>query len=559
MPSVLLLKSLVLLLSFVSFSSSASALVRPLPSSSSRSPLIVTRGGSGTSMPPTTPTTPSSSPRSPLFSTAVPLSSTPPYTGGLRGSATEVILPNGRALRFGWTPRTWRSVVLVWTNAVLLTLARRKFLPFPRKWHIKGLDAAHPVAGLAVSVVMYLLEAYVYLIPLRQLQLQCFHRPKLVPAETLQLPASRFVPVSSSSSSSSSSSPLKLHALVHEHGQDKQGSSYLLHFNHGFGASSLSFEPVLESISAALGRDAPTLAAAHDAPGFGLTQEPAWGEDGLYSFDNNAELGRLLLQELEEEKRKGKMGGRVATEETQQQHVFIGHSMGSLTSAYMALNKLKEQEAASTTHQVTPVTLILVAPAIVPMREDPSHLPPASRRFLGTFSQCLARFFWQGLGLHRVTLKATSLFLRSLCYSDKFWMNGLSLAWGQPPPSPLTLAHYRLPSLKQGWDRSLSRFVLAPLMGKGGGGGGGKVDVVRELAKRLETGQLRLLILHGKKDRVIPVGSSYRLARAMPGCVVEEVDGVGHVYHEEVPQAFVERIVGFVRGGGGGGGGECIG
>lgn len=58
----------------------------------------------------------------------------------------------------------------------------------------------------------------------------------------------------------------------------------VLHMNHGFGASSSSWAPVIRRLSAALG----ALTVAHDTPGFGLTaRAPLW-RTRRYSLDSNA-------------------------------------------------------------------------------------------------------------------------------------------------------------------------------------------------------------------------------------------------------------------------------
>lgn len=464
-------------------------------------------------------------------------------------------------------------------------------------------------------VLFVLMEAYVYMIPLRQVQLQSFFLPEVVPAEKLGLPASRFMPVlrrekrnssvgrltpaaasdAAASSTSAFASPfaqstapaskpsqtshLKLHALVHRHRPSLPPSSsptniFFVHCNHGFGANSLSYEPVLESLSSTLGQQFPTLAAAHDAPGFGLSESPAEMEDGggqeeegLYSFENNARLGGRLMAALGEE------GGR--EERGEEQHVYIGHSMGSLTSAHMALNKLESQDEEARGREESlekgrgtpsppppPVTLILVAPAIMPMRRSPSRLPPTGQTFLPRlFPARLLRFIFSKTGpvAHSLLLVLTSFFLRSLCYSEKFWRDGLGVAWGVGgPPTSLTLAHYRLPSLKEGWERGLSRFLLAPLFagrrngGREGGKEGEERGLEKALAERVREGRLKVLIIHGTKDRVVAMENSRRLAIAMKeggkGVVeVVEIEGVGHVPHEEVPGRFVETVVEFVK------------
>lgn len=60
-------------------------------------------------------------------------------TGGVvSADADGVVLQDGRRLRFGFRPRGWPAYLVVWANAVLLTFARKRLLPFRRHWHIKG-------------------------------------------------------------------------------------------------------------------------------------------------------------------------------------------------------------------------------------------------------------------------------------------------------------------------------------------------------------------------------------------------------------------------------------
>lgn len=324
-----------------------------------------------------------------------------------------------------------------------------------------------------------------------------------------------------------------------------------------FGASALSFEPVLADLASSLVVDA--TAIAHDAPGFGLTLEPEKGEDALYGFASNSRLGTALVEQVEAEERAEVGGGADGNAGGEITQVYVGHSMGALTSAFMALDRLKRMEITSSSHspgqQQPRVTLILVAPAILPMRERPTGLPPAGRRFLGGVVPRVGRFFWQTLGLHVAVLGTLRYFLRSLAYDKGFWQRGLRLAWGEGSgPGDRTLSHYRLPSLKRGWDRSLARFVLAPLQQKPPGEGpsqeeeqgGAYANLVEELAARVGEGSLRLLLVHGQRDRVVPVPNTRRLHAAMPGSTLWELPGIGHVPHEEAPERFVQQIVDFL-------------
>lgn len=84
-----------------------------------------------------------------------------------------------------------------------------------------------------------------------QLHLDIFKRPGLLSADALAVEGSRFVQVNA----------LRVHAL---RSHAPSGSPQrILHFNHGFGASSFSFSPVLSRLSTKLN----ATAVAHDCPG----------------------------------------------------------------------------------------------------------------------------------------------------------------------------------------------------------------------------------------------------------------------------------------------------
>lgn len=543
-----------------------------------------------------------------LFSSstnAVPLAVSSSPT--LQGSGRGIVFPDGRVLSFGFKPRPRISRVALQSTAVFLAIARRMLVPFKKwRWHITGLPYSHLTSPL-ISLAFVLLEAYVYLVPLRQLQLQLFYAPSLVPPEMLRFPTSQFRTLSAEDLPSSSprlpsspppSSPiLKLHALVHREGPGpgapsstsrsrSRGARYLVHCNHGFGANAFSFEPVLAPLARLLGRTHPALAVAHDAPGFGLTEVPkeggrengaGGGEGELFTFEHNARLGGRLMEELGREgERDGGKGMAEEADEGGERRVFLGHSMGALTSAYMAVRHVQQEGGGDGGREAesgvtAPVTLVMIAPAIMPMRQSPSRLPPAGRFFLGRlFPERVARYIFRKTGpaLRASLLFLTASFLRALCYSDKFWMDGLSLAWGDGgPPPPSTVAHYRLPSLKAGWEGGLSRFVLAPLFAGrrrkeepavGEGRNGEKGDVLKALASGVKEGRLRVLLVHGERDRVVPLSNTRRLAAALRGQVGEgggreggvevvELEGVGHVPHEEVPERFVQAVMDYLR------------
>ena len=99
---------------------------------------IMTRGGGGSNSGAASP-----SPMGPLLGSSVALELEAGASGGDSGrvvsaDADGVVLRDGRQLYFGFRLRGWVSYLIVWANAVLLTFARKRLLPFRRHWHIKG-------------------------------------------------------------------------------------------------------------------------------------------------------------------------------------------------------------------------------------------------------------------------------------------------------------------------------------------------------------------------------------------------------------------------------------
>jgi 3-oxoadipate enol-lactonase len=58
--------------------------------------------------------------------------------------------------------------------------------------------------------------------------------------------------------------------------------------------------------------------------------------------------------------------------------------------------------------------------------------------------------------------------------------------------------------------------------------------------------QVPTLILHGTEDRLIDVGNARRLAALIPGSKLVLLEGAGHVYHSEQPEASDAAVIAFV-------------
>jgi hypothetical protein len=112
-----------------------------------------------------------------------------------------------------------------------------------------------------------------------------------------------------------------------------------LYVNHGFGASSLSWLPALPALVDQLGA---RVGLGHDAPGFGFTDR----SDDIRSFtpQSSSNIASSLLQ----------------SQLDRQQHdqadsvILFGHSMGSITTLFMALSLPEEIQK----------QIVLVAPAL---------------------------------------------------------------------------------------------------------------------------------------------------------------------------------------------------
>jgi len=59
--------------------------------------------------------------------------------------------------------------------------------------------------------------------------------------------------------------------------------------------------------------------------------------------------------------------------------------------------------------------------------------------------------------------------------------------------------------------------------------------------------QTPLLVLHGEKDSAISSPSARSAATLVPGALFEELDGLGHLAHEEQPRLVAERIAHFIE------------
>jgi len=274
---------------------------------------------------------------------------------------------------------------------------------------------------------------------------------------------------------------------------------------HGFGASGLSWVRGWES----LGNMLASQVLAFDAPGFGLTERPPLPltESSLsaspYSCMSSAKIG-LALSKLHKPK---------TVDADSCNLVILGHSMGAIGASLMAL-ELPAEEKSST-------VLVLESPAFSAVANEgpkpPQLSPPAWR-----LRPVVALLPW---------------ILRRLVYRRRFWEKGLQAAGVVGKEAVM---QYRWPSLVKSWDHGLTRFVATRLHGKPE-----ETDLSNRLCNACREHNLKILIVHGAADRVIPASNSRTLAEAV-GATLSVMPECGHVAHEELPVEFAKAVGAFI-------------
>ena len=290
----------------------------------------------------------------------------------------------------------------------------------------------------------------------------------------------------------------------------------LMHFNHGFGANAWTFDPLFQSLSASLSKQAPRTAlwlTAHDRVGFGLTSRP--NELRKYADEPGASYGVQLLESLEPivagpppsptqvglEPQQPLSPSRVAESPppATTPTVLVGHSLGGALSARMVA-QLSEGGRASHIR-----ALVLIAPAIICTRpaadsadsrlgdvapraaseertasersnsKDSASAPVFQRRWLGSsvaasFSSKLRFLAWvASWPIRRVsrTLAVVSVQMgvRCIIHSPRFWRKGLSMAYCDPTKlTPEMVSRYRWPAKVRTADAGVARFTVAQVL-----------------------------------------------------------------------------------------------
>lgn len=256
---------------------------------------------------------------------------------------------------------------------------------------------------------------------------------------------------------------------------------------HGLGGSHASWAAVAPGLTRACRM------VALDLAGFGLTRG---GTRSTSVRANRQLLHRFLIE----------VAGTPA--------VLVGNSMGGLIASWEAA---QHPEAVAGT--------VLIDPALPPTaRPDPVTLA----MFTGFFLPGIGPAMLSGRARLR-TPEQLALATLQLCCVDLTRV-----------PAEVLEAHGALARIRGGHPQLQREFLVAAR------------SLLRELGHRFRhAAMLRriscpVLLLHGEKDRLVPVAAARRTARANPGWHFEIAPNTGHVPQLEAPEWTVGHILGWL-------------
>jgi len=287
---------------------------------------------------------------------------------------------------------------------------------------------------------------------------------------------------------------IRVHFLQSDATPTEPSTFSSLHMNHGFGAFSSSWLPILPKLGQRL---AARRITAHDAVGFGFTDRPQDGS--YYSPKTSSQIGLALLNRCQNDN-----------------VLLMGHSMGSLATLEMA----------AALPDAVNATVILVAPALGLMSRPKKRSPkiPQPNSVVAFLQACLLD-------------PPVRYALRRAVGMQNFWKRGLKPVWGDSSLLTDTDAlRYTWQSIGKGWEQGLLRFSRAISRYSESG-------LVQRVTERPNT---RLIIVRGTKDAVISKNVIDGAFGQFPHVKIVEMEGLGHNPFEEAPEDFCQIIEGLL-------------
>ena len=295
-----------------------------------------------------------------------------------------------------------------------------------------------------------------------------------------------------------------------------------VYLHHGFGASSLSWLPVLPSLTKQMGA---RVGMAHDSVGFGFTDRPHSLES--YSPETNVGIGLELLNESDGNARN---------------IAIFGHSMGAKAALIMALACSKRKDA-----QLNPSVVVLVAPAL-----EGVALPSSSRRksspkttkSSNKISQLL-RPIWIAWKKLIVDYPFQYGLRRLVGGSPNFWRKGLTSAWGDPKClSDSDVLRFQWPSIGRGWEQGLLNFVRSKLSSSSSSSSSLPLEDGELLRQVCNLPNTKVVIIYGSKDPIVRLEGSVaeKVKKEFPSICMIRMEGLGHDPFEEDVDAFLNEL-----------------
>jgi pimeloyl-ACP methyl ester carboxylesterase len=367
-----------------------------------------------------------------------------------------------------------------------------------------------------------------------------------------------------------------------------------LHMFHGFGANSLSWQPIMKLFGIGC-----VSAVAHDIPGFGFNPRVRTVPDSvsyptIYRPLWNARASLILGDNLV----VNELGKRTSSRENPV--ILMGHSMGSIGSiaaaAAVLYDSIQTTDSAdsldnkdvSVTNKRS-VTLVLVDPALTfsaeqkgksPLKSQNNSTDPGpnskqnSLNILEKVATAVrnselvpdvkpkkfgAISFLVG-SVSSILQLPMKIILRRFVHTDWLWQKGLTFSNGEIGQiSKEDIFRYKLASMAKAFDTDFIDFAEAqkgPVSSVGGASFASCIivpGVTQEdlLASLVDLG-CKVVILHGTVDRVIPYKSSVKMVQLVqqaldltplsPGIQLVPLKGFGHCPHEEDPNFFLKNL-----------------
>jgi len=330
----------------------------------------------------------------------------------------------------------------------------------------------------------------------------------------------------SGTASASSTSPSK------NPNNPKKRSFDAMYFQHGFGASSLSWLPVLPTLAKQMNA---RVALGHDTVGFGFTDRPK--DRRWYRPKQAARIAQAILAQERKATLPSEDDTKSGANDAPAPICLVGHSMGSRSILRMATQLPRE----------TPKLIILSSPALGLISPNLSKTTtPSSKpaQLASSLSTALSK---------KVFRPAANYVLSRVVGTRGSWRKGLESAWGDPDVTEDSdVLRYSWPSIGCGWEEGILNFAGAQVL---------PVDDELDddfilMRTVLDLPHTKVLIILGSKDRVIPTRSVERFLEQVVSSEsgennndvpIVEMEGLGHCAFEEDREAFCETVEQLVR------------